>query len=188
MHLFPSMWAYGHHFRTENADTGKITQDCGVEVKFDQSSRSSHRDQQLVWGTLGYVGKIQEIIEVDFSSFQCVIFRCKWWDTFDQNNVKEDHDSRLICINSRKMWDEAKEPYVFPKHCNQVFFYPDVLDRDLWFVLTHDPRSKHIFENNSVIMPCELEDNEGDHENREWYGTCVISSIFILFKMGFSKY
>jgi hypothetical protein len=42
-----------------------------------------------------------------------------------------------------------------------VFFYLDVLDRDWWFVLTHDPRSKHIFEKNSVIMPRE-EDNEGD--------------------------
>ena len=65
------------------------------------------------------------------------------------------------------MWDEAKEPYVFPKHYNQVFFYPDVLDRDWWFVLRQDPRSKHIFENNNVIMPNEMEDNEGDHENRE---------------------
>ena len=112
------MWAYGHHFHTENADVGNITQDCGVEVEFDQSSRSSHRDQNLVWGMLGYVENTQEIIEVDFSSFQCVIFRCKWWDTFDQNNVNEDRDSRLICINSKKMWDEAKEPYVFPKHYN----------------------------------------------------------------------
>jgi hypothetical protein len=41
---------------------------------------------------------------------------------------------------------ESKEPYVFQKHCNQVFFYPDVLDGDWWFVLRHDPRSKHIFE------------------------------------------
>ena len=80
-----------------------MTQDCGVEVEFDQSSLSSHRDQNLVRGTLGYVGKIQEIIQVDVSSFQCVIFRCKCWDTFDQNNLKEDCDSRLICINSRKM-------------------------------------------------------------------------------------
>ena len=159
------MWAYGHHFRAENVDAGNITEDCGVEVEFDQSSRSSHRDQNLVRGMLGYIRKIQKIIEVYFSSFQRVIFRCKWWDTFDRNNVKEDHDSRLICINSRKMWDEAKEPYVFPKHCNHVFFYPDVLDRDWWFVLTHDPRSKHIFEKNSAIMPCELEDNGGDHEN-----------------------
>ena len=118
------MWAYGHHCHIENVNDGNITQGCGVEVEFDQSFRSSHRDQQLVRGMLGYIGKIQEIIEVDFSSFQCVIFRCKWWDTFDQSNVKEDRDSKLICINSRKMWDEAKEPYVYPKHCNQMFFLP----------------------------------------------------------------
>ena len=84
------MWAYGNHFHIENFDDGHMTQDCGVEVKFDQSSRCSHHDQNLVRGILGYVGKIQEIIEVDFSSFQCVIFMCKWWDTFDRNNVKED--------------------------------------------------------------------------------------------------
>ena len=66
-----------------------------------------------------------------------------------------------------KMWYEARKPYVLSKRCSQVFFYPNVLDRDWWFMLTHDPRSKHIFENNSIIMPCELEDNEGDHENRE---------------------
>ena len=110
------MWAYGHHFCTKNADDGHMTQECGVEVEFDQSSRASHCDQNLVRGTLGYVKMIQEIIEMDFSSFQCVNFRCKWWDIFDQNNIKEDRNSRLIFINSRNMWIEAKEPYVFPKH------------------------------------------------------------------------
>jgi len=68
-------------------------------------------------GTLGYVRKIKEIIQVELSSFQCVILRCKWWDTFDENNVKEYNDSGFISINSRKMWHEAREPYVFPKHC-----------------------------------------------------------------------
>ena len=63
------------------------------------------------------------------------------------------------------MWDEAEERYVFQKHCNQVFFYPYVLDRDWWFVLRHDPRPKHIFEYNNVIIPSK-EDNEGD-ESRE---------------------
>jgi hypothetical protein len=48
---------------------------------------------------------------------------------------------------------------------NQVFFYPDVLDRNSWFVLRHNPISKHIFENNNVIMLSE-EDNEGD-DNKE---------------------
>ena len=91
------MWAYIHHFCTEDANDGHMTQDCGVEVEFDQSSHSSHCDENLVEGKLGYVGKIQEIMQVDFLSF-----KCKWWDTFDINNVKVDHDSGLICITSKK--------------------------------------------------------------------------------------
>ena len=53
-------------------------------------------------GKLSYVGKKQEIMQVDFSSFQCVIFKCKWC-TFDWNNVKVDHDSGIIGISSKKM-------------------------------------------------------------------------------------
>jgi hypothetical protein len=59
------------------------------------------------------------------------------------------------------MWVESKDPYVFPKLCNQVFFYLDVLDGDRWFILRDDPRSKHIFGNNNGTMPGE-EDNQGD--------------------------
>jgi hypothetical protein len=87
-----------------------------------------------------------------------IFFYCKWWDTFDQRNVKEYRDSGSICINSKKLWVETKEPYVFPKHCNQVFFYLDVLDGDWSFVLRHDMRYKHIFENKNVTMKNE-EDN-----------------------------
>lgn len=113
---------------------------------------------------------------MDFSSFQCVIFRCKWWDTFDQNNVKEDYDSGMISINSRKMWHEAREAYVFPKHYNQVCFYPYLLDRDWRIVSRHDPRSKHIFENNNVIMKIE-EDNQGD-DNGEWYVIMLFHHLY----------
>lgn len=83
------MWAYGHHFPIQDVDDGCMTKDSRVEVEFDQSNHVSHCDQNLMQGTLGYIGKIQEKIQVDLSSFQCVIFRCKWWDTFHWNNVKE---------------------------------------------------------------------------------------------------
>ena len=46
-----------------------MTQNCGVEVEFDQSSHSSHRDENLIEGKLSYVGKIQEIMQVDFHPF-----------------------------------------------------------------------------------------------------------------------
>jgi hypothetical protein len=63
------MWAYGNHFYTEYVDEGHITQYCGVEVESDQSSCASHCDENLIKGKLGYIGKIQEIMQVDFSSF-----------------------------------------------------------------------------------------------------------------------
>ena len=31
------MWDYGHHFQIEDDDGERATQDCGVEVKFDQN-------------------------------------------------------------------------------------------------------------------------------------------------------
>ena len=98
---------------------------------------------------------------MDFSYFQCNIFKCKWWDTFDWNNIKVDLDSGIIGINSKKTLVETNEPYVFPKHFNEVFSYSDVLDQDWWFVLRHDLRSKHLFDNNNVVMRID-KDNKGD--------------------------
>ena len=43
------MWAYGHHFHTEDVDDGRVAQYYGVEVEFEQSSHASHRDQNLIW-------------------------------------------------------------------------------------------------------------------------------------------
>jgi hypothetical protein len=70
VHLFPSTWEYGYNFLIEYAYDGNITQNCGVEVEFDQSSRASHHDQNLIEGKLDYIGKIKKIMQVEFSSFQ----------------------------------------------------------------------------------------------------------------------
>jgi hypothetical protein len=66
LHLFPSMWEYGHHFHTDYSNEGHITQDCGVEVGFNQSSCARHHDENLIKGKLGYIGTIQEIMQLDF--------------------------------------------------------------------------------------------------------------------------
>ena len=60
------MWKYGRHFHTKDVDDGFMIEDYGVEVEFDQSSHDSHHDHNIMQGTLGYVGKIQEVIQVDF--------------------------------------------------------------------------------------------------------------------------
>jgi hypothetical protein len=65
------MWEYGHHFHTKYVDVGHIKHDCGIEVEFNQSSCASHHEENLIEGKLGYIGNIQEIMQVNFSLFQC---------------------------------------------------------------------------------------------------------------------
>ena len=123
VHLFPFMWAYRHHFHIEDADDGRLTHDCGVKVEFNQSGRARHCDENLIKGKLSYIGKIQETMQVDLSSFQCVNFRCKWWDSFDWNNVKEDHDSGLVCINSKKILAK-RSSLIFSQNTTTKCFLP----------------------------------------------------------------
>ena len=66
MHSFPSMWAYGYNFCTEDVDDGHVSQEYRVEVEFNQSSHAIHRIRNLIRGMLDYAGKIHEIIQVDF--------------------------------------------------------------------------------------------------------------------------
>jgi hypothetical protein len=63
VHLFPSICSYGHHFHTEDANDVHITQYCGMDIDFDQSSHARHHDQNLIEWKLGYIGKIQEIMQ-----------------------------------------------------------------------------------------------------------------------------
>ena len=86
VHLFSSMWAYKHHFRTEDVDDGNLPRDCAVEVEFDQSRHSSHHDENIIEGKLGEV-RLRWKDTRDYASgfliFSLCYFKCKWWDTFD---------------------------------------------------------------------------------------------------------
>jgi hypothetical protein len=70
---------------------------------------------------LQYVGKIQEITELDYHSFKCCIFKCRWYESFDRTRRHDNH-SALFSIDSSRFLPEDKEPYVLPIHCERVFF------------------------------------------------------------------
>jgi len=69
--FFQAIWAHENHFLTKDANNGRDTLDYGVEVEFDQSSHAHYCDQNLIKGKLGYIGKIQEIMQVDFIFSMC---------------------------------------------------------------------------------------------------------------------
>ena len=64
------MWAYGWHYHVERIDLKRHSFDCSGMVGFKQSSRASSKDKNIIEGNLQYVGKIQEIIELDYWSIK----------------------------------------------------------------------------------------------------------------------
>lgn len=94
-----------------------------MEGKVKQTNCVSHHDYNLINGNLYYNGNIWEIMQVDYTYVQCVNFRCKCWDTFDQNNVKEDYDRGIIYLSNKKMWDEKKVSPHFKEHYNHMMLF-----------------------------------------------------------------
>lgn len=117
---YPAMWAYGSHYRIESVDVKRQSFDCAIMVDFNQSSRASSKYKNIIEGNLQYVGKIQEIIELDYRSFKCCIFKCRWYEAFERTR-RHDTQSGLFSIDSSRFLPEDKEPYVLPIHCEQVF-------------------------------------------------------------------
>ena len=74
---YPAMWAYGRHYHVESVDVKIRSSHCGIMVDFKQSSQASSKDKNIIEENLQYVGKIHEIIELDYCSFKCCIFKCR---------------------------------------------------------------------------------------------------------------
>ena len=85
-------------------------------VDFKQSSRASSKDKKIIEGNLQYVGKVHEIIELDYHSFKFCIFKCRWHEAFERTR-RHDIQSGLFSIDSSRFLLEDKEPYVLPIHC-----------------------------------------------------------------------
>ena len=119
MRSYPAMWAYGRHYHVEIIYIKRCSFDYGVMVYFKQSSRASSKDKNIIEGNLQYVGKIQEIIELDYWSFKCCIFKCRWYEEFERMRRHDTH-SGLFSIDSLGYLPEEKDPYVLPIHYEQV--------------------------------------------------------------------
>jgi hypothetical protein len=143
------MWAYGQHFRVENVDKHRATLDCGIMASFKQQSRASARDLNLLDGELDYVGKIQDILEVNLRSFTIILFHVQWFQVIQRgpNRTVRRDPNGFYAIDSSKLLRKNEDPFALPQHCEQIFFHPDILD-DKWLYVVHvTPRGRRAFEN-----------------------------------------
>ena len=117
---YPAIWAYDWHYHVESLDVKRWSFDFRIIVDFKKSSRVSSKDKNSIEGNLQYVGKIQEIIELDYRSFKYRTFKCRWYEAFDRT-LRHDTHNGLFSIDSLRFLLEDKDPYVLPIHCEQVF-------------------------------------------------------------------
>jgi len=121
---FHSIWAFGSHFRVASYEKRLEMQDSGVAANFTRPWRANARDQHVVEENVEYIGELEEIVELDYRHTCVVVFVCRWVKANycgPNVNVKRDKWGFTLA-NFQSCQQFGKESFVFPKHCEQVFF------------------------------------------------------------------
>ncbi len=77
-YTYNNMWEYGNHYRAdlEDGHPSHATYDSRVACIFIQVSHSLVQDQNIIVADLQYVKMLKEIVVVNYSGLQLVLFKC----------------------------------------------------------------------------------------------------------------
>ncbi|MCO5560912.1 hypothetical protein L7F22_014532 [Adiantum nelumboides] len=158
---YNALWSHGSHFQVEKIDKIRKTYDCGVMATFDQdASNTSNIEVRL-----DYYGLIQDILEVNYRRFSHFILDVRWFKVIkrERNATVRRDQSGLYAIDSKAIWRDKNDTFVFPHQCEQVVFYPTRSNPRWWYVIQTAPRSRHIFDEGGVEE--DLPDNAMEEED-----------------------
>ncbi|MCO5608538.1 hypothetical protein L7F22_062749 [Adiantum nelumboides] len=146
--MYTNMWAYGQHLRIKAIDVMRLTQDSSVVASFEQLSRASSRDTNLVDSELGYVGTIVGIYEISYRIFKQVILKVDWFGAEYKGNsaTMRREPSKFWYVDSSKLMQATREPYILPAHVEQAFFYKNPDSHPWWQVVHVQPRGRQLFD------------------------------------------
>ena len=114
----------GYTFYTEAQDEKSSSlQNSGVSVVASSTFFASAKDQALVDPKLLYYGRVQEIWELDYSSFKVALFKCKWVDNNRRCVVKDDPCGFTVVDLARLR--DGEEPFILAGQAKQVFYIKD---------------------------------------------------------------
>ena len=112
----------GYTFYTKVQDEKSTMQNSAVTViasttEFDMTNH----DSRVRIATDSYYGVIEEIWELNYSSFTVPLFRCKWVN--NRTGVKiDEHGFTLVDLTTNGY---ASEPFILAKLVTQVFYVKD---------------------------------------------------------------
>ncbi|KAH9290776.1 hypothetical protein KI387_034893 [Taxus chinensis] len=75
-------------------------------------NQASANDKNFVQGKLDNVGKIEEIIKLDYRSFEVVIFRCTLYPSINNRVFIVDNESGFYLVEFSRALPDCKEPYL----------------------------------------------------------------------------
>lgn len=141
----------GFVFSTRSHDETVGTQDSGVCMNAITAFTSSRKDKNPINASTNWYGVIEEIIELDYTTFHHVVFYCNWVRVEDKTNgCKLCPDSNLVMVNLNRLKsinNSFDEPVILASEASQVFYSKDLRNPN-WWVVIHSPRR----------LTCEVDD------------------------------
>ncbi|XP_060957897.1 uncharacterized protein LOC115712281 [Cannabis sativa] len=133
---FPSYYINSTQFCTQARDKSRKTQNSGVMIVAKAFQISSSKDKNPIECDMSFYGVIQEIWELDYSSFRIPVFLCDW--VRSDNGVKDDEFGfKLVDLNRI---GHKSDRFIMASQASQVFYMSDPLDARWSVVLTTQPK------------------------------------------------
>jgi hypothetical protein len=127
----------GYRFHTQNREKSLRTQNSGVVVTVEGESYASSRDRRPVHGVINYYGKLNDIIELNYSGqIRVVLFKCDWVDI--NRGCKIDNGVTLVNFSYKAYTGTslADDPYVLASQVDKVYYVMDPKHKN-WEVVRH---------------------------------------------------
>ena len=95
----------------------------------------------------------------------------QWFQVIENgaNRTVRKDPNGFYAIDSSKLLCKNEEPFALPKHCEQVFFHPNIVD-DKWLYVVHvTTRGRRVFEDQVLYEESPSTTHDGDIDvNATW--------------------
>ena len=106
----------------QHIDINRTTYDSGVSATFDQETVAGSGQFQKYT----YYGHINKILAIGYRSFELYILdvTCYQSVTGGQRPSIKVAQNGFVVVDSRRLWLDRRDTFVFFYQCDQVFYHP----------------------------------------------------------------
>ena len=101
---------------------------------------SGPNDNNPVFAPVEYVGKVEEILDLDYGRFRTSVMLCNWVQATCNTMKRDEYGSTLVNFN--RHIPISTEFICFPMHVEQVFFSESPVERGWHVIIQKEPRGR----------------------------------------------